>query len=289
MRHVSGSRILLVFMIVMADWNSIDSSQLLAEGPQAPATSPKLSQDRDLLRRSTHSVWFDAEASDVKPPSGRQQLDVSDRNESIATTAPPNASPWWDGFWQVFSDFFSWIFQGWSILLILFALLAVGLAVFAVLRYGVRGTVYHRSRQEYQLALEREKAKIRDLPFEIEQTSVGLLGQAEKYRAAGELSKAINYLFSHVLVELDGAHCIRLERGKTNRVYLRELRNRETLGAFTKQLVFAFEYAFFGKHQLSPESFEAIWSQLTTFEDELKQLHDVPASGTFSQAVRMNS
>ena len=94
---------------------------------------------------------------------------------------------------------------------------------------------------------EKEKEKLQDLPFELEQTMFGLLAQAERYRAAGDFSKAIVYLFSHALVEMVGARCIRLERGQTNRAYIRVLNGRDNLRGFTNQISLAFECSFLGK------------------------------------------
>ena len=131
------------------------------------------------------------------------------------------------------------------------------IAGFVILRYGLSFQSHGGKLSDVSM-LEREKAKLLDLPFEVEQTMFGLLAQAEKYREAGDYSKAIIYLFSHALVEMDGARCIRLARGKTNRAYLRELRDQESLRGFTNQLVSAFEYAFFGKHVLSQDAFERI-------------------------------
>jgi hypothetical protein len=175
------------------------------------------------------------------------------------------------------------LFEGWLTILGVFLVLLALVAGFLVWRYGSNGGGFFRSREAKDLlAHEREKAKIQDLPFEIEQTAMGLLGQAAKLRAAGDYSKAIVYLFSHVLVEMDGARCIRLTRGKTNRIYLRELRGREMLKSFTNQLVQAFEFAFFGKHQLSQESFEAIWQQLPVFEENLKHFEPGTPTESFS-------
>jgi hypothetical protein len=135
---------------------------------------------------------------------------------------------------------------------------------------------------------EREKAKLQDLPFEIEQTMFGLLAQAERYRAAGDYSKAIIYLFSHALVELDGARCIRLARGKTNRAYLRELNGQDNLRGFSNQLVLAFEYAFFGKHVLSQEAFERIWQQVPAFDATLKQIVSKPSTNDGLTSARFS-
>ncbi len=77
----------------------------------------------------------------------------------------------------------------------------------------------------------------------------GLLSEAEKWMRLGDYSKAIVYLFSHILIELDEHRRIRLQRGKTNGMYLRELgRWPEWRGAIRK-VVTAFERSFFGGHR----------------------------------------
>lgn len=243
-----------------------------------------IATENDLVRKSTHPVWFDAKTGKITPVAARKNgIDVSDRHSSVATPDTRTNSAWWDSLSGLLSKVFSWLFEGWlTILGVSLVLLAI-LAGFLVWRYGSNGDGFFRSRETKDvLAHEREKAKIQDLPFEIEQTAMGLLGQAAKLRAAGDYSKAIVYLFSHVLVEMDGARCIRLARGKTNRIYLRELRGREILKSFTNQLVQAFEFAFFGKHQLSQESFEAIWQQLPVFEESLKHVERGTTTERFS-------
>ncbi len=138
---------------------------------------------------------------------------------------------------------------------------------------NLQGPTGFRRRQEFGASTaERDQAKITDLPFEIEQSNLGLLEQASLFRSRGEYSKAIVYLFSHVLVELDAAGHIRLARGKTNRIYLRELGSRETERKFTSYLVRWFEHVFFGKHDMDPEVFEKIWGQLPAFDRQLKSI-----------------
>jgi hypothetical protein len=241
-----------------------------------------IATENDLVRKSTHPVWFDAKTGKITSVAARKnEIDVSDRHSSVATPDTRTNSAWWESLSGLLSKVFSWLFEGWlTILGVSLVLLAI-VAGFLVWRYGSNGAGFFRSGKAKDLLThEREKSKIQDLPFEIEQTAMGLLGQAAKLRAAGDYSKAIVYLFSHVLVEMDGARCIRLARGKTNRIYLRELRGREMLKSFTNQLVQAFEFAFFGKHQLSQESFEAIWQQLPVFEESLK--HSEPGKPTES-------
>jgi len=238
--------------------------------------------ENDLVRKSTDPVWFNANTGHITPVAARENaIDVSDRHSSVATSDTRTNSAWWVSLWGSLSKVFSWLFEAWLYILGVFLVLLALVVVFLVWRYGSSGAGFFRSREIEDLRAH-EKAKIQDLPFEIEQTAMGLLGEAARLRAAGDYSKAIVFLFSHVLVEMDGARCIRLARGKTNRNYLRELGGRETLRSFTNQLVQAFEFAFFGKHQLSQESFEAIWQQLPIFEASLKKIGLGTPSESFS-------
>ena len=267
--------ILLVAFVVFGNVRPLAADETVAKN---------VAMENDLVRKSTHPVWFDAKTGNITPVAARKnEIDVSDRHSSVATPEPRTNSAWWDSLWGSLSIVFSWLFEGWLTILGVFLVLLTLVAGFLVWRHGSKGGGFFRSREAKDLlAHEREKAKIQDLPFEIEQTAIGLLGQAAKLRAAGDYSKAIVYLFSHVLVEMDGARFIRLTRGKTNRTYLRELRGREMLKSFTNQLVQAFEFAFFGKHQLSQESFEAIWQQLPVFEENLKHFEPGTPTESFS-------
>ena len=267
--------ILLVAVVVFGNVRPLAADETVAKN---------VAMENDLVRKSTHPVWFDAKTGNITPVAARKnEIDVSDRHSSVATPEPRTNSAWWDSLWGSLSIVFSWLFEGWLTILGVFLVLLALVAGFLVWRHGSKGGGFFRSREAKDLlAHELEKAKIQDLPFEIEQTAMGLLEQAAKLRAAGDYSKAIVYLFSHVLVEMDGARFIRLTRGKTNRTYLRELRGREMLKSFTNQLVQAFEFAFFGKHQLSQESFEAIWQQLPVFEENLKHFEPGTPTESFS-------
>jgi hypothetical protein len=68
-------------------------------------------------------------------------------------------------------------------------------------------------------------------------------------------------LYSHFLVRLDQGHKIRLAAGKTNRQYLRELASASSR-RMLETVMLAFEDAFFGKHRLARERFEACLAQL---------------------------
>lgn len=260
----------LVFVACCLPWIA-NQSAISAESQEEPTNSSasKISDsDRAIIGRSTHSVWFDAKNGTVRPIRGGKSLNVDDRHNAIAgnvTKSPPS------GWWITFKALVKFLFESWQILLLIFLIALLATAASVILKYGLSFQSYTGKMTDLA-KLEREKAKLQDLPFEVEQTMFGLLGEAERYRAAGDYSKAIVYLFSHALVEMDGARCIRLARGKTNRAYLRELRDQESLRGFTNQLVSAFEYAFFGKHVLSQEAFERIWQQVPAFDMNIKQI-----------------
>jgi len=229
--------------------------------------------DREVIQRSTNSVWYDSDQETVTPVgSTDQKLDVSDRHDSVVSSKLPYDWSWLEWSTSGLRDLLTWIFSSWKIVLIVFFLVLLFTIAYVAWQYTDFAGAYSPARKKIsKTVLEREAVKIQDLPFEIVQSALGLLGQAEKYRAASDYSRAIVYLYSHVLVELDEARCIRLAKGKTNRMYLRELKDREMIRHFTNQLVTAFEFTFFGKHQLDASSIESIWNQLAAFESELKR------------------
>ena len=262
-------RFALVFVACCLSWIPNQSSLFARSSEEPPkSTASKISDtDRAIIGRSTNSVWFDLEDGSVRPIRAGKSLNVDDRHDSIAgnvTKSPPSA--WWISF----KALIKLLFASWQILLLVLLIASLAMGGFVILKYGLSFQSY--SKMTDLSKLEREKAKLQDLPFEVEQTMFGLLAEAERHRAAGDYSKAIVYLFSHALVEMDGARCIRLARGKTNRAYLRELNDKESLRGFTNQLVLAFEYAFFGKHLLSQEAFERIWQQVPAFDMNIKQI-----------------
>jgi len=278
------SMVMLWFALI---WNQSGDAMAEVETPSETYSSKLGERDRAVVGRSTNSVWYDAKDGTVHPTRRVKPINVDDRHDSIAGPANRTTSNWWTNFWRTVGNFASWMFSGWQILFLISLLVFLSIIGFILFRNGFRFQVLTRKSTD-KSALEKEKAKLLDLPFEVEPTMFGLLAQADRYRAAGDYSKAIIYLFSHALVEMDGARCIRLERGKTNRVYLRELRDRDQLKGFTSQLVMAFEFAFFGRHVLSQEAFERIWQQVPAFNAHLKEITSKPSPVLGSLATRVN-
>ena len=66
--------------------------------------------------------------------------------------------------------------------------------------------------------------RVESLPLAVDARRLDLLAEAQRCRERGDYGRAIIFLFSHQLLQLDKHGRIRLARGKTNRQYLREIR-----------------------------------------------------------------
>src|SRR5688500_11133160 len=105
------------------------------------------------------------------------------------------------------------------------------------------------------VAASKDVDRVEQLPVALKRGSGSFLDEARRLAAEGNYSEAIVYLYSHLLVELDRHHVIRLAKGKTNRQYLRETRSRPSLAGTLETTMIAFEDVFFGHHPLPRERF----------------------------------
>lgn len=240
---------------------------IMAEaGPQA------LGDDRqELLRKSTDSVWYSVDEDKIasSSPRSRNQVNTDDRHDELASPKQQGVSPvnatWLGGVFKAFVDFVSY---AWLTIVIMTIAAGITILVVFVLRVQrLHDNVSTATRSHVSLA--QQQKKVTDLPFELQQSNVGLLDMAARFREQGDYSKAIIYLFSHILIELDAVGHIRLERGKTNWTYLRELRSQLEERSYTSHVVQWFEHVFFGKHQMDARAFESIWAGLKGFEAKL--------------------
>jgi hypothetical protein len=249
-----------------------------------PSRAGDVGIDRESVRRGSNPIWVDRETDRiVHPPSQLARSDVADRHDSIRSNLP--SKTWWESlfgpntgkgsFSSSLSDFFTWMLDIWRVLLLILLVVLAALAlVFLARMNGWNAMFRRRTNTILQEDLEQQRAKISDLPFEIEQPLVGLKEQADRYRRSGDYSKAIVYLFSYLLVELDHSHCIRLERGKTNGVYLREIRTRPEVYGYLTQVTQLFEQSFFGRRIIEPSPFDGLWNALPEVEAYLTKLRD---------------
>ena len=92
---------------------------------------------------------------------------------------------------------------------------------------------------------------------------------------AGDYGRATMLLFSHVLLTLDKKKLIQLKRGKTNRQYLKELKQYSSLKAFYEKIMVPFEDNFFGSHDIAIPVFEECWQELDSFHTNVAECSEL--------------
>jgi type II secretory pathway pseudopilin PulG len=183
-----------------------------------------------------------------------------------------------DPDWSWFRDFWNWLTQPWGfslfgidlswglLLLIVVASVLLGILIYVLIRiYQRREREQYPSSDEESAGEADETTRIEALPFPVQRRGGTFLSSARACYEARDYDQAIVFLYSHELVELDKHHAIRLHKGKTNRQYMRELRHDPALRSLVEQTMCAFEDAFFGKHSIGRERFEACWNRLEEF------------------------
>jgi hypothetical protein len=193
---------------------------------------------REALGRMSRVPWYDADRDALRP---------------IELRAPRQAAPEIPG-----SSLLR--YAAWGALAVLLVLM-IALAYLALRHYSPGDSSVDRE----QIAISN-RAAVEALPFMSGRSADDLLGQARRHYELGNYNEAIVYLFSYELVELDRFAYVRLDRGKTNRQYVRETSRAEPLRALLERTMVAFESVFFGGHELDRPGFEACWSELAHFE-----------------------
>jgi hypothetical protein len=134
----------------------------------------------------------------------------------------------------------------WLVIVLTLGVLAFVLRMFLPRMFRNRGTKKKR----------KEKARIvLGETLEPDQTALDLLSEAEALARRGELRAAIRRAYIALLVELGDRKIISLAQYKTNRDYLRAMREVEPLYRNVKQLTDSFERHWYGLTQAD----EADW------------------------------
>jgi hypothetical protein len=223
------------------------------------------------LKKGTDPVWYSAEERSLVPatPISRNKIDASDRYNRVASANSTNSKnySWLTEFFEGLLDF---IRDSWQILLIVVVVAAIALVFLLLIK--IQRLVEAPSRSIIgETSVATQQRKVTDLPFELDSPDIPLLQLVEQYRGRGDYSKAIIYLYSLILIELDAVGMIRLARGKTNWTYLRELSPRKDEKAFATTVVYWFEHVFFGKQNIDVQTFESIWASFPQFNERLKE------------------
>ncbi|HEX8071191.1 MAG TPA: DUF4129 domain-containing protein [Pyrinomonadaceae bacterium] len=135
--------------------------------------------------------------------------------------------------------------------------LSVAVIVFALWRYGPR--LLRR-----KLVRPRKQPKARVILGEQlapEQTPAGLLAEAEGLARAGDLRGAMRKAYIAVLYELGERKLLRLAPHKTNRDYLRALRDHARAFQFVQPLTVAYERHWYGLVPADPADWSAFQQQ----------------------------
>jgi len=146
------------------------------------------------------------------------------------------------------------------------AILVVAIAL--LLYHSLKSYVpIHWQRKKKEKKIQIDPARAEDLPFEATQAAYeNPLAAAEALYRSGNYNAAIILAYGYMLLVLDQGRFIDLQKGKTNRMYLRELRGVLKLKELLGNAMLGLEDSYFGKINLSKERFESVWESIPTFE-----------------------
>lgn len=223
---------------------------------------------KEALSKLGRTTWYDSESDGYRVPNdlvdddaeGRRSDWLGKRQQWNSPNVPTSTLSWWGVLWTQLAPV---LIYG-----IVPAIVVVALvwAVQSILPEPFR---FVRKVKESTSQAEIDIEKISDLPFNVDSKPTDPLGEARRCMERGDYERAIIYLFAYQLLQLDSKHLIHLQRGKTNRVYLRELRSRPELRAIMEQTILAFEQVFFGRYKLEQARFLTCWNKLDDFHRQL--------------------
>ncbi|XZE20781.1 hypothetical protein SH449x_000668 [Pirellulaceae bacterium SH449] len=228
--------------------------------------------DATVLSKGADPTWYSAEDRTLVPatPKTSTGINTSDRHNQISNGSTKTTR---DFGWlsDMFRGMLSFIRDFWKIILTIVLIAVLTLIVFFLIRVQ-RMIDPPGSKSSGNTSVATQQRKVTDLPFELDRPDLPLLQLVEQYRNQGEFSKAIIYLYSYILIELDAAGLVRLAKGKTNWTYLSELNPRPQEKSLTTSVVYWFEHIFFGKQEMDAAAFDAIWSAMPAFHEGLKAI-----------------
>ena len=229
---------------------------------------------RRALRESNRYPWYDPKTDELRRVDVRADRSAENLNrQSQWQTRPPRPRTMPNWAWP------AWLSRFFQILAIVVALVIFGLLIWLLV------WALMRSEANVEVAAGGSEAadargdvdRIENLPFQVKRPQSDLRGEAERHYREGNYREGIIYLYSYLLVQLDRRQVIRLTKGKTNRQYLREVRQRPELVPIFELTMIAFEDVFFGDHALSRSEFEECWNRLDEFHRLLDQTHQAAA------------
>ena len=181
------------------------------QGPSSEAVD----WGRESLESHRRLPWYDADQDKLQRIEVEPNEDDENRHSQwAATDSSPAKSKRRD--WSLLATILQTL--AW-IALALFLGFLIWVLVWAARRADFAGA----SSVHVAETVAAGQSRIEDLPLPVSRQYRDLLSAAGAFFEAGDLGKAIIYMFAHQLVELDKYHLIQLSKGKTNRQYLKEL------------------------------------------------------------------
>lgn len=210
--------------------------------------------------------WYDAEKHELNPVTLKSSTgDAAHRDSTWKSNWPEWNWPDWDLSWMgPFAQFLGYL---------ILVLLVVGIVALIVrLIQNAQITIATGVRHEDEEIQRRgDIDRVEALPFPVLRQRGDLLEAARQAYQAGRFDDAMVCLFSYFLVQMDRAQMLRLERGKTNRQYLREVGGRSQAGSILEPAMLAFEDVYFGHHALDRSRFESSWNRLDEFHELVRK------------------
>ena len=245
----------------------------LASSAEPLSDDQAVAAGKDALSRVARFPWYDRSQDKVRrlQLAPRDAADSENRGSKWTNNNATTATPGGPGRrFSLFGPIFQWV--GLTTLVLLLGVLA-----FLIAKAFLRDEVSESAVQRKVVEAARDIDRVEALPLKGRLPAADFLAEARRLYEAGQFSEAIIYLFSHELLQLDNNHLIRLAKGKTNRQYLREVRQRPLIQSILESTMIAFEDAFFGKKALTRERFEQCWEQWDELHGELTRLEHSPA------------
>ena len=233
--------------------------------------SDPVEEGKESLSSVAPFPWYDRRSDEARPVHMTPRRDADSQNRSSKWT---NTDKQTTGTSLGRTSFFGPLLQviGLTVLVVLLFFIA-----YLIATAFLKEEISEETAQRRVVESSRDVDRVEELPFHIRKPSGDFLSEARRLYEAGQYSEAIIYLFSYQLVQLDRHHVIRLAKGKTNRQYVRESRQRPAIRPILEQTMYSFEDAFFGRKSLSREQFERSWQQLDAFHAELAELEKAAA------------
>jgi hypothetical protein len=255
-----------------AAWLAVVAAATFA-AETAAAGAEDVGKESPTSHSISESIWYDAESETVVPVAVIPEVDdslhrqsrwlpkakrvVAPKNNTGGGAGTAGGGNGLFGSGLTIGNLFGWV--------VLICIIGVSIGGFAYALSKAEMDVSKSSRsggrRRSEVPDEQTIERMKHLPAELRRTDVNLRSEAQRLQGEGHYDQAIILLFGHQLLLLDQVGMLRLNRGKTNRKYVRETRAVDGEAArLLADTVTAFERSYFGRHLIARDEFDQLWS-----------------------------